>query len=170
MAVISNLYNQLIDFFRILAGVVVFLIFAMIVTDVMMRITGFKPWTFISSTVEYGLLWFTMFAAPWLVRIKGHVFIDAVTILLPEAVQKVLAKIVYLICIAATSWVAVFSFELLVDAIQTRMMDPRGEDMPLWALLLPMPLGFGLVAIEFVRYLVGIDTMYGGASESREGV
>ena len=58
------------DFMAVLAGVVVFLIFAMIVIDVLMRITGFKPWTYISSTVEYGLLWFTMLAAPWLVRIN----------------------------------------------------------------------------------------------------
>lgn len=170
MELLSNLYNRLINFFRILAGVVVFLIFVMIVVDVLMRISGLQPWTYISSTVEYGLLWFTMLAAPWLVRIKGHVFIDAITVMLPSAVQKVLAKIVYLICIAVSVTIAIFSFELLVAAISSGEIDPRGEDMPLWTLLMPIPLGFSFVAVEFLRYLIGIDDMYGKGAESREGV
>jgi C4-dicarboxylate transporter DctQ subunit len=170
LALISDLYNRLVDFFRILAGIVVFLIFAMIVTDVMMRITGLKPWTYISSTVEYGLLWFTMLAAPWLVRIKGHVFIDAITVLLPGSVQKILAKIVYLICIASSVTITIASFDLLVQALASGQIDPRGEEMPLWGLLMPVPLGFGFVTIEFTRYLIGIDTMYGNGSETREGV
>ena len=33
-----------------------------------------------------------------------------------------------------------------------------------------MPFGFGLVAIEFVRFLVGIDDMYGSRTDVREGI
>ena len=87
MALISRLYNQIIELFRILAGVVVFGIFLLIVSDVLLRIFSLPLWTYSSGVVEYGLLWFTMLAAPWLVRIKGHVFIDAVTQLLPGGID-----------------------------------------------------------------------------------
>jgi C4-dicarboxylate transporter DctQ subunit len=36
----------------------------------------------------------------------------------------------------------------------------RGIDMPYWSLFLPMPICFLLVALEFARYLIGIDSYY----------
>ena len=35
-----------------------------------------------------------------------------------------------------------------------------GTLVPYWALYLPMPICFFLVAVEFVRYLIGIDSYY----------
>jgi hypothetical protein len=32
--------------------------------------------------------------------------------------------------------------------------------MPYWTLFLPMPICFLLVALEFARYLIGIDSYY----------
>ena len=42
--------------------------------------------------------------------------------------------------------------------------------MPLWTLLLPIPFCFFLVAIEFGRYLIGLDNMYGDRTDARENV
>jgi hypothetical protein len=63
-----------------------------------------------------------------------------------------------------------FSFQLLIEAIESGQMDVRGEDMPMWTLLLPIPICFFLVAIEFGRYLIGLDSMYGDRTEARETV
>jgi C4-dicarboxylate transporter DctQ subunit len=168
LALISRLYDQLIELFRLLSGVVVFSIFLLIVSDVLLRIFSLPLWTYSSGVVEYGLLWFTMLAAPWLVRIKGHVFIDAVTQMLPGGLQKIIAKIVYLICITSSAVFAWFSLQLLVEAFVSGQYDTRGEDFLLWTLLLPIPVGFSLVAIEFCRFLFGIDDMYTAAD--KEGV
>lgn len=168
MAHIANLYNQIILLFRILSGIVVVCVFALIVTDVLVRLAGFSPWIYSSGLVEYGLLWFTMLAAPWLARIKGHVFIDAVKVLLPAPVQKAMAKIVYVICIVSCLVFAYYAGGLFLDAIRLGQMDVRGEEMPLWTLLVPIPVGFTMVAIEFIRFLVGIDDMY--ATAEKEGI
>ena len=168
MALISRLYSNLIDLLRILSGVVVFAIFVLIVSDVLFRIFGLPLWTYSSGVVEYGLLWFTMLGAPWLARIKGHVFIDAVTQLLPTGAKKVIAKIVYVICIVSCVVFAWFSFQLLWDAFGSGQTDTRGEDFPLWALLFPIPFSFSLVAIEFCRFLLGFDDMY--SAVEKEGV
>ncbi len=42
--------------------------------------------------------------------------------------------------------------------------------MPMWTLLAPLPPCFLMVAIEFVRYLVGIDSMYSTRTEVRDSV
>ena len=152
------------------SGVVIFIVFALIVADVFMRLLGIPPWTYIAAIVEYGLLWFTMLAAPWLVRVKGHVFIDAITVMLPPGAQRVLAKVAYILCICTTLMMAYYTFGLLVEAISEGQIDTRGEDMMLWTLLLPLPFCFAMVAIEFIRYLIGIDSMYGFRTDAKESV
>jgi TRAP-type C4-dicarboxylate transport system permease small subunit len=166
---IADLYLQFLTLLKNLAGVVIFCVFLLIVSDVLIRTAGFQTWQASSVLVEYGLLWFTMLAAPWLARHKAHVFIDAITQLLPAAVQRVLAKLVYLTCVFFSLVVFYYSLRLMIDAIAEGQIDIRAVDVPLWVLLAPIPLCFLLVAIEFLRFLLGFDSMYGSRSDVREG-
>ena len=154
----------------VLAGILIFLSFAMIVVDVTLRIVGLRPLIFTIPVVEYILLWFTMLAAPWLVRIKGHVFIDALTRILPSGIRTVIAKIVYAMCVVAAMIYCVHAMGLLQVAWQNDVVDVRSVDMPQWALFGPMPFCFFLVAVEFARYLFGVDDMYDQSVGEREGV
>lgn len=170
LAPIAAAYNHLIRFMRHLAGVVIFSVFVLIVVDVFVRLIGIPPWLYSTILVEYGLLWFAMLAAPHLVRTKGHVFIDAITQLLPRGVQRVLARLSYLVCIASAVVFAYYSLELLIEAIEGGQIDTRAVEMPLWSLLAPIPLCFALVAIEFTRYLIGFDSMYGERTDVKDSV
>ena len=170
MRVIVKAYNTAIYGMAVLAGILIFISFVMIVVDVTMRIVGFKPPAFTSATVEYILLWFAMLAAPWLVRIKGHVFIDAVTQFLPALLQTIVAKIVYVICIVSSSIYCVHAMGLFLSAWEKDMVDVRSVDMPQWILFGPMPVCFFFVATEFARYLIGLDDMYSQSVAEREGV
>ena len=165
---IAEYYLQFITLLKTLAGVVIFAVFLVIVMDVLVRTAGFQTWQASSVVAEYGLLWFTMLAAPWLARNKAHVFIDAITQLLPAAVQQVLAKFVYLTCVVFSLVVFYYSLRLVIDAIADDQIDVRAVDMPLWVLIVPIPLCFLLVAIEFLRFLLGYDSMYGSRTDVRE--
>ena len=59
------------------ACAIVTCMFVMIVTDVTIRTLGFTPPSFTLSVVEYALLYFAMCCAPYLVRHRGHVTIEA---------------------------------------------------------------------------------------------
>ena len=166
---IAAVYLQFLTLLKVLAGVVIFGVFLLIVSDVLIRTVGLNPWLWSSVLVEYGLLWFTMLAAPWLARHKAHVFIDAITQLLPPPAQQVLAKFVYLSCCLISFVVSYYSLRLLITAINEGQLDMRAVDTPLWALYAPIPLCFLLVAIEFLRFLLGFDSMYGSRSDVREG-
>ena len=165
----------LLNAMKVGSGLVIFGIFIVIVVDVGLTIMskwglGVVPWDRTHGLVEYGLLWFTMLAAPWLARMKGHVFIDAVTQLLSPEVKKVTAKAAYLVALSGATALAYYSTGLLIEAYVNEFIDDRGADFFQWLLFLPMPLGFGLVAIEFLRFLLGFDDMYGDRTELREGM
>ena len=165
---IFKAYNILINGLAMCAAGVISVAFVLIVVDVLMRLVGLSPPAFTITFVEYILLYFTMFSAPWLVRVKGHVFVDALTQMMPGKVQRVFAKIVYFLSICSALTFSYISFRLLADAIHTQNLDVRGVDMPEWLLLAPMSPCFFLVAVEFFRYLIGIDDMYGSRSDVKE--
>ena len=175
MQTIISGYNWLINAMRVMAGVTVVLIFFLIVSDVFIRLVGgplfgVDPWIYSAGIVEYCLVWFAMLAAPWLARVKGHVFIDAITQILPPNIQHYLAKFSYLICVVSSIVFCWYSFDLFYEAMMAGEVDTRGEDMPLWTLLIPIPVCFFFVSIEFCRYLFGFDNMYGDRTDVRENV
>ena len=167
---ITKGYNTILHGMAKLSGILIFSAFVMIVIDVLMRITGLEPFIFIMTTIEYIFLWFTMLAAPYLLRIKGHVFIDAVTQFLPPAIKSAVAKLVYVLCITGCCIYGYQLTGLLVEALQSGELDMRTYEVPIWLLFIPMPLCFFMCVIEFLRYLVGIDDMYSQSIQERENV
>ena len=135
MSVLVKGYNYVLHGMAICSGITIFAAFVLIVIDVLMRITMMDPLLFILTTVEYILLYFTMLAAPWLVRIKGHVFIDAVTQFLPPPIKKVVAKIVYLACIIASGIYCYHLILLLTEAVASGEYDMRSYEIPMVACL-----------------------------------
>lgn len=170
MQFIANAHAWLINAFKVVAGLIVVAIFILIVLDVLLPLIGVQPWDGTLGVVEYGLLWFTILAAPWLARIKGHVFIDAVAELLPPGVKKVTSKIAYSVAIVGSLMLAYFSGLLLIESYVDENIDERSIELMLWWIYAPMPFSFVLVAIEFIRYLVGIDDMYGSRTDVKEGM
>ena len=169
MDFISKIYNGLIVGLAIIAGLMLALIFVGIVIDVTIRTVGFNSLQWYSAMAEYALLFSTMCGAPWLVRIKGHVVVESLTLAVSPTVRFVMAKCVYLVCIFLSLLFVYYGFIEMVETFQTGEIDIRSIDMPKWILFAPFPLGFSLIAIEFVRYLFGYDTYYSdkiGSSES----
>lgn len=162
MKALVRLYNWVISALAYLAGAATILIFALVIFDVLAREVVGGSLNFTIGVVEYALLYFTMFAAPYLVRTRGHVYIEALISQLPVPAQRVLEKIVYAICALTTGIFAYMSTLLLSEIIGTGVIDIRGIDFPGWLAVAPMPLCYGLVAMEFLRYLFGSDSIYRG--------
>lgn len=170
MSIIAKAHLWLLNALKSLAGVVIVAIFALIVLDVGATLLSISPWQGTIGFVEYGLLWFCMLAAPWIARIKGHVFIDAITQLLPPAARGATAKLAYLVAVLGSSAFCYYSVLLLAEAYETQQIDERGIEMLNWWLYAPMPLAFLLLAVEFLRFLAGVDDMYGDRTDLREGM
>ncbi len=136
-------------------------IFTMIVIDVSIRqVLGISPPQFTSTIVEYGPLYITMLSAPWLVRQRGHVAIEALVQILPPVMREALAKLVYFVCAVVAMYFAYLSVQLFVEAWISGNLDVRSIDMPYWAQFLPMIFGYCLVSLEFLMFLLGVRHYY----------
>lgn len=165
-----KVYDAVIIGLAILAGVVVAAVFASIVYDVSLRTLGWQPPYWTSALVEYALMTVTMLASPWVVRIKGHVFVELLAMVIPDAMLRVLATVVYLACIGICLVLAWYSGAMALEFYVRGEIDIRAIALPRWYLFGLLSGGMVLCATEFLRFLLGADTMYAARGKRAEGL
>jgi|TARA_Y100000588_G_scaffold117876_1_gene129019 C4-dicarboxylate transporter DctQ subunit len=170
MTLISKAYYKLILSLAVIGGVLLAVVFVGIILDVTIRSIGFNSLQWYSAVAEYSLFFCTMFAAPYLVRHKGHVVVESLRLAMPGMVKAVVAKVVYAVCIILSLLFVYYGLLEVIDAIETGEEDLRSIDMPKWLLMIPFPIGFSLIAIEFLRYFLGFDTYYTDKVGSGESI
>lgn len=135
------------------------LIVILVAADVVARNLA-HPLVWSVSLTEYLMIYMAFLPMPGLVRGKGHVCADFIRTWLPLAVRRVVERGVYVLCIAICldlGWVA---FESMLTSLRSGSYDVRTFDMPRWLIYLPMVIGMWLSVIEFLRYLLGFDSIY----------
>ena len=171
MARIARAYDAAIVALAAIAGVILAASFPLIVYDVILRnALLISPPAFSVPSIEYGLLYMTMFAGPWLVRVRGHVVVEALRLALPPRARVWLERLVYVICILVCAVLTWKACELTVEAFVTGEHDPRAIEVPYTVRYAPFVIGFFLMGCEFARYLFGRGSFYGDATAGRESV
>jgi C4-dicarboxylate transporter DctQ subunit len=144
-----------------LAGILMVAMMAMIVVDVAVRNIGYQSSAHFFTFTEYFLMLIPLLGAPWLVREKGHIYIEIMIAALPPPVRRALLVLIVLACIAVALVLAWFGGAITLHDYLEAEKDVRSFDMPRWMLMASMPLSFGMMALEFLRFLVRGESPYG---------
>ncbi len=161
MRALATAYVRLLNALAMVSGALLGIMTLAVIVDVIVRNIGFRPPPHTSAFVEYSLLYITLLASPWLLRHKGHVYIEVVLNFVSPRVRRVCAVLTYVLCLVACLVLFYYSADLTIVSWQRGEMDIRSYDMPRWMLFACMPVSFLLMAIEFARFLLGYDTLYG---------
>lgn len=159
---LTRLYDGLLLALAWVAGAIPLFILFAIVLNVLTRGAGLHSPVWIQAYTELSLLFCTMFAAPWLVRRKGHVFVESFVARAPAGLRRGIERFVYLLCIAVCLIIFYYSLGKVITHISSGEFEARSVDVPLWLVFSSMPPAFLMMAIEFGRFLFGRDTMYSG--------
>ncbi len=154
-----RVYDAVITGLAGLGGLVLTSIFLAIVYDVTVRTIGIPSPLWTVTLAEYGLLHSTLFATPWVLRRKSHVFITIFTARLSGQPKIWSERLVYVAGISICSLLAYFSLSVVIDEYVRGFEDIRSFAMPGWIVTAPVPLAFFLLATEFARFLFGPDSM-----------
>jgi len=152
----------------VLAGVYLVAIMFGIVFQATARSFGVSGSSHIFTFSEYGLLYIVMGASPWLVRIKGHVFIEMFTAALPRDMGRIFSRFVSLLCVVICLTLFWYALQNTIKAYNFGDADMRSLDMPKWLLLGSMPVCFGLMALNFLRFVLGEETLHTGEAGVHE--
>lgn len=157
-------YNGLVVALACVAGVIPLFVLTAVVLGVATRSAGLQPPVWTQAYAEFSLLFCTMFAAPWLVRKKGHVFVESFVSRLPLGARRLVEKLVYVLCIAVSLIIFYHALGKFITHLSSGEFEARSVDVPLWIVFSSLPPAFLLIAIEFARYLFGKESMYGGSN------
>ena len=160
MSMAGRIYGGVITSLAVVAGLVIWAIIIAIVLDVGARNLRLPGARHTYAFIEYGLLLVTILASPWLIREKGHIYVEIVFQALPTGVQRWLATLIYFLCAFACLLVAVYSFGEVLSAYRRGVMETRSFDIPRWIPMAVFPFGFLLMSVEFSRCLLGFNSLY----------
>lgn len=163
-----KLLDAICNFLAILAGIYLVAIMFGIVFQATARSFNYSGSSHIFTFSEYGLLYVAMMASPWLVRLRGHVFIEMFTAALPTEFGKVFSRFVAFLCVIICVMLLWYSGETTLKAYKFGDADMRSLDMPKWMLLISMPICFGLMALNFLRFVFGAETLHSGQAGVHE--
>lgn len=162
MAHALRLYSYFLNGMALVAGILLVWLMVAIVVSVIIRNLGLQPsaWFFLST--EYSLFYLTLLGAPWLVRQRGHVHIELLTSVLPGPLLVLVSRLVALLCVAVCLVLAWKGLDLVLMNIARTDYDVRAFFVPKWILTIAFPISFGLMAVEFARFLFGQEILHSG--------
>lgn len=169
MQLLFDLSGRLALWLARLTMLILGLLIVVVVADVVVRSVGLRPLAWASSTAEYILLYAAFLPMPYLVRIKGHVFVEFLRGPMSPAVRRNVERLVYLVCIVICAYLGWVASNSGVLAWHEGSYETRTFDMPKWLVFLPIAVGFCLSTLEWLRFLVGHDSMYNIDALHREG-
>jgi TRAP-type C4-dicarboxylate transport system permease small subunit len=143
------------------AGFLIAAMMVVITVDVVVRNLGYQSSAHFFTFTEYALLIIPCLGAPWLVREKGHVYVEILLMHLRRRQRAALRLVIGLICIAVCLVLGWYGLEVAIRDFVQNEKDVRSLDMPRWMIVGFIPLSFVMMAIEFLRFLVRREDFLG---------
>ncbi|HEY7608300.1 MAG TPA: TRAP transporter small permease [Alphaproteobacteria bacterium] len=153
-------YEWLLRAMMAIASLYLFLQMAAIVYVTLSRTFGwhYTPASF--AFIEYGFIYIMMLGSPWLVRTRGHVFIELITGSVSPRARRWLSRTIAVLCTLACIFLTVFGGVVAWQDFVRHEIDVRSIDIPRWIVTVSLPVGFGLMAVEFARFIFGRELMH----------
>jgi C4-dicarboxylate transporter, DctQ subunit len=154
-------YDALLYGMAIVAGSLMAAMMSVIFLDVVLRNLGYQSSAHFFTFTEYALLIVPCLGAPWLVREKGHIYVEIVLMALKPRLRRVLTWVIGALCIAVCAVLAWYGFSVAINDFLQNEKDVRSLDMPRWMVVGFIPLSFSMMALEFLRFLVRGENFLG---------
>ena len=166
---IDKNYARLLRVMAALAAIYLGLMMVAIIYSVVFRSLGLEYSSYSFVFIEYGFIYTLMLGAPWLVRQRGHVYIEIVTAAVSDRVRNILSRAVAALCCLVCLVLAYYAGRLALADYLMGELDVRGSrDIPRWIVTTAMPIGFGLMSVEFLRFVFGRELMHTGQAGVHE--
>lgn len=149
----KKIIDHLLNFGAFSAGVLLLFVTFSISYSIFSRAVGFSSPVWIVQFNEYALLWITFLGTTWVLARDKHVSIDLLTGRFSqrrktwfELFHGILGTVVCLVFI----W---YGFWTTFGQYKRGILDVQAVDIPKYLILMIIPIGFLLLAIQFIRQI-----------------
>jgi len=158
---IAKAYDAVLYGMAVVAGFLMAAMMVVIFLDVVLRNLGYQSSAHFFTFTEYALLMVPCLGAPWLVREKGHIYIEILLMYLSPRRRRALMWLIGVVCVAVCAVLAWYGLQVTVQDFVLGEKDVRSLDMPRWMVVGFIPVSFTMMAVEFLRFLVRRENFLG---------
>jgi C4-dicarboxylate transporter DctQ subunit len=110
LRLLAKTYDALLYGMAYLAAFLIAAMMGIITLDVVLRNLGYQSSAHFFTFTEYALLMVPCMGAPWLVREKGHIYVEIMLMHLKPAARKWLLRFIGVACVAVCFVIAWYGF------------------------------------------------------------
>jgi C4-dicarboxylate transporter DctQ subunit len=138
---------------RLSAFICAFLILTTAIAMVVYQFGIVVPW--LDDVLRLLLIWLVYLGAVSLCLHNDHISMDALYLMMPAPVRKVIDVFIALLAIGLCGFVTKIGADSLMREIEFGQLLPSGY-LPAWPQSLAIPVGFGLMALAYLSYLPSV--------------
>jgi len=142
---------------------------ALLTYEVIARYFFIKPTTWAAELSQLCLIWGCLLAMGWLLSMKRHITVNAVTGLLPASAQRVCVALSLVVVLAFSVIVTIWGWDIFYDSWVRGRTTGSLLNLPSWVAELAVPVGFALLSAQALVELVALRTTHvaslGGSHE-----
>ena len=131
---------------------------AMLTYEVAARYFFIKPTIWAAELSQLCLIWGCLLAMGWVLTLRRHITVNAVTGLLPPGAQRLCAGFSLLVLIVFSVIVTWYGWEIFHDSWQRGRTTGSLLDLPAWVAELSVPVGFALLTAQALVELITLRT------------
>jgi TRAP-type C4-dicarboxylate transport system permease small subunit len=158
---IGRAYRWVLHAGAVVAALLLGALALLVAGDVVARNVGLGTVPWIIEVSEYSLPLATFLVAPWLLYRSEHVRLDTLITALPPAAGRLLERIADGVGLLICAVFVVYGAEAIASSAGQGSMVIKAIVFPEWWLYAPVPVCFALLAIEFVRRMLGRGPLAG---------
>lgn len=161
---VLRIVNRLSEIVGVIAALMI--VVAVGITCQMIYVRGVLNQSTVWQTeaVIYLMIGATMLGLPYVQRVRGHVNVDLLPLMLPSTLRRGLAVLCLVLTLATMLVMVYYGFELFHFAWSRGWGSGTVWNPPLWIPYVAMPIGFGLyfiqLAIDLWAVVIGEDAPF----------
>ncbi len=146
----SHLFGRLLDAMMLAACLLLLFMTLLIGADVALRNLRMGGVSWSNEVSEYILYLVTLLSAPWLLRAGQHIRVDIFLKAIPAKLAWLLEWLGDILGLACSLYFVWYGGRVLAASYSSGAISIKTLVLPEWWLMLPMPIAFVMVSIEFV--------------------
>lgn len=146
-----KLYDLLMRACGAIAAILLGVMTVLVSYDVIARNIGLGSLDWILEITEYMLPAAICASAPWLMYRNQHIRLDVLNMVLSPATLKRVDRLAAIVGTLVSGIFAWYALRLLLDSKAAGSLVFKSLVFPEWWVFVPVPIGFGLLAVECAR-------------------
>ncbi|MBO9398501.1 TRAP transporter small permease [Shimia sp. R9_2] len=129
---------------------------AMLTYEVIARYFFIKPTIWAAELSQLCLIWGCLLSLGWVLSIRRHITVNAITALLPPTAQRLCVALSLVVLILFSACVAYWGWDIFHDSWERGRTTGSLLNLPSWIAELSVPVGFGLLTAQAVVELLSL--------------